>query len=145
MRLQYLPATSSDIDIIYQQCEELILRYEDLSTIDCEKVLHWVRNKIIECIGSYTCVYLSGKKAGYFRFVPNNNNMELDDLYILPQFRGRGIGTTILQNCCLQTTQPIMLYVFTQNTRAITLYKRMGFHIQNNVSPTRCIMIRETL
>lgn len=145
MNLQYLPATQQDTEIIFGLSRDLIHRYEDLSAIAYDRVMDWVHRKIQENIHSYTCVYLDDQKAGYYRFIPEGDGMELDDLYILPQFQGRGIGTAVIAKCCEQTQLPIMLYVFTKNIRAIALYERMGFRIDRTVSPTRCIMIREKL
>ena len=145
MDLQYLPATESDIEAIFQLSTDLIHRYEDLSSIDYDRVISWVRRKIQENILTYTCVYQDGQKVGYFRFVSQGDCMELDDLYILPDFQGQGIGKAVVAMCCAQTTLPVMLYVFTGNSRAIALYQRMGFRFDRTVSPTRCTMIRENL
>ena len=71
--------------------------------------------------------------------------MELDDFYILPQFRGRGIGTAVLEKCIRESSLPIFLYVFTRNTGALNLYQRMGFRIAEQISSTRSIMRREVL
>lgn len=142
MELTFTNATEQDIDPIFSFCKELINRYEDPSGIDYIKVLNWVYRKISENISSYTCVYLNGQKAGFYRFVPEEDTMELDDLYIFPQFRNQGIGTYIIQKCCRETDLPVMLYVFTQNTGALSLYQRLGFHVKCTVSATRCIMIR---
>ena len=143
MELTYAPAAPEDADLIFSLSKDLILRYEDLNAIDPEKVLRWVRRKIEENIGQYTCVLLESEKAGFFRFCPAGEMMELDDLYILPPFRSRGIGTAIIRKCCAGTGLPVMLYVFTGNTGALGLYRRLGFRVAETVSPTRCIMIKE--
>ena len=67
---------------------------------------------------------------------------ELDDLYVLPTFRGKGIGTEILSYCISQMNTPIFLYVFRKNTGAIKLYERMGFLMAEEVDDTRLIMRR---
>ena len=73
------------------------------------------------------------------RFVPDGDRMELDDLYVLPAFRDRGVGTAVLRRC-LACGKPVFFYVFTQNTRAVALYEREGFRKIETVSPTRCLM-----
>lgn len=145
MNLTFEPAAPQDADIIFQLGKDLIHRYEDLSAISYDRVMDWVRSKITDDIHSYTRVLLEGQTVGYYRFVPSKGMMELDDLYVLPPFQNQGIGTQIIHNCCDQTALPIMLYVFTKNTRALTLYERMGFRISRTVSSTRCIMIKEKL
>ena len=65
--------------------------------------------------------------------------MELDDLYVLPAFQKRGIGTPVLRRC-LAAGKPVYLYVFTGNARAVALYQQEGFKKVEEVSPTRMIM-----
>ena len=146
MLLTYQPANASDLDALFAFNKELIDQYEDLSHIPYQKVLAWVRQKLEQQIQEYTCIFADGKKAGYYHFSPmDSDTMELDDLYLFPAFRGHGIGTAVIQKCCTETSQPILLYVFQKNTSAIALYQRMGFQIQcntQNVSRTRYIMRR---
>lgn len=117
-------------------------RYEDLASIDYGKVLAWVRRKIEGNIGEYTRVLLNGEPAGYYRLCPAEGMMELDDLYILPQYQRRGIGTAVIKKCCGETNLPVMLYVFTRNSDAVSLYQRLGFRVTETVGATRCIMVK---
>lgn len=143
MTLSYSPAQPEDIDPIYLLCKELIQNYEQLDAIDYPRVLHWVRQKIESSIGEYTVLYADGIKAGYYHFYRNEDSLlELDDLYLFPPFQNQGIGTAVIQKCCASTTEPIMLYVFARNTRAVALYERLGFQITATVHQTRYIMKR---
>lgn len=141
MELTYTTAGKQDIEILYRLSKNLIDTYEDISSIDYEKVLLWVHRKVANNISEYTRVCRKGQVAGYYRLTPCDNGLELDDLYILPQFRGQGIGSQVLHRCCASGI-PLMLYVFSGNTRAIALYERFGFQITEIVGPTRCIMRR---
>ena len=142
MTLTFAPAEDPDAAVIFSLSKALIDAYEDTAAIDYEKVLNWVRRKIGSCIGQYTCVFADGHKAGFFRISTADGMAELDDLYILPEFRNRGIGTAVIQKCCAETGLPLMLYVFTKNTGAMALYRRLGFRVQEYVGNTRCIMVR---
>lgn len=145
MELSFAPASPADEAAIYCFARELIESYEDPQEVDLDRALQWTRRKLSNHISEYACVLLDGEKAGYFRFAPCAGGMELDGLYILPQFRGRGIGTAVVRKCCAETNQPVMLYVFTRNTGAMALYRRLGFELTEQVSATRCIMRREVL
>ena len=144
MELTFRPALESQGDSIFQMARELIETYEDPNLVDLPKVLAWIRRKIETHIGEYTCIWLEGEPVGFYRFCPEEGAMELDDLYILPQFRGRGIGTAVINHCIAQGA-PIELYVFTQNTGALRLYRRLGFEIERQVSPIRLLLRREVL
>lgn len=142
MELTYSPADHTDAERIFHFARELITGYEDPREMDLDRALAWTRRKIESHISEYTCIFCNGEKAGYFRFVPCGEGMELDDLYIFPLFRNRGIGTRVIRQC-IARGEPITLYVFTQNTGALRLYRRLGFQISEQVSKSRCILRRE--
>ena len=145
MRLSYQPAFPEDVDTIFRFNKELIDRYENIQNTPYDDVLNWVRRKIEKAIHTYTRVYADGVHVGFYRFVANEEKMELDDLYIFPEFQSRGIGTCVIEKCCVETEKPVMLYVFSRNTGAWKLYRRMGFEIRETIKNTRYIMVKENL
>ena len=139
MTLRYTSAEAADIPVIFAQAKALIDRYEDIASIDYDKVLPWVNRKIDANISSYCCVFVNSEKAAYYRLCEDG---ELDDLYVLPPFQGQGIGSEILRKCIAETDKDLYLYVFRANTRAIALYERFGFSVRETVGNTRFIMAR---
>ena len=137
MRLQYVSADTSDISVIFSQAKNLIDTYEDISCIDYEKVLAWVKRKITENISQYTALLCDGEKCAFYRLCEDG---ELDDLYVLPKFQNKGIGTQILNKCVSDSNTSLYLYVFTRNVRAIAFYERFGFSVRESVGNTRCIL-----
>ena len=137
MNLLFEKATQKDIPVIFSQAKELIDQYEDLSSIDYEKVMAWVQKKIETNIDAYTAVSRDGQICSYYHL---RESGELDDLYVLPGFRGSGIGTQILEKCGSDSSRSLWLYVFSGNTRAISFYERCGFTLRETVSKTRLIM-----
>lgn len=141
--LTYHSASAADVETVYAMSKALIDTYEDIASIAYEKGLAWVRRKITDNIGEYTRVCMAGETVGYYRLHEEAGETELDDLYILPKYRGRGIGTVVLQKCLAEVKTPVFLYVFKENLGAIRLYTRMGFvHVQD-VGQTRMILRRE--
>ena len=141
MQLSYEPARAEDGPVIFGFAKELIERYETDQDLDLEMALGWTKRKIEKRIDEYTRVLCDGEVAGYYRFAPDGDKMELDDLYVLPEYRSRGVGTAVLRRCLAQG-KPIYFYVFTGNARAVALYEREGFRKVGGVSPTRMIMAR---
>lgn len=140
----YQTATKADIEPIFRLCKQLIADYEDLESIDYDKVLKWVHRKLEQSIEEYTAVYLGREKVGYYHFYQREDGeYEIDDLYVFPEYQNRGIGSEILQRCCSSVDAPVMLYVFVKNEKAISLYKRLGFEICQTVGETRYIMRKE--
>lgn len=143
MNLTYEKTKAEDAACIFAWNKQLIETYEDLESIDYARVLKWVKQKIERHLCEYVTVYADGEKAGFYRFFKNEiGKYELDDLYILPTFQRRGIGTAVIERCCAQAEDHVMLYVFLRNERAITLYQRLGFRPTQNVHRTRQIMER---
>ena len=160
MQLTYEPARPEDAPVIFGFAKELIEAYETDPKLDLDMALAWTKRKIEKRIGEYTRVLRDGQTVAYYRFVPDGEytrvlcdgaaaayyrfapdgeRMELDDLYVLPEYRGRGIGTAVLR-LCLAQGKPVYLYVFTGNVRAVALYEREGFRKAEDVSPSRMIM-----
>lgn len=144
MNITYGKATKNDIEQIVQFCKQLIDDYENFETIDYEKVLSWITKKIEAQIEEYTVIYEEGRKAGYYHFYRNDEEKyELDDLYLFPEFQNKGIGSMVIKKCCLAVNEPVMLYVFVRNDRAVTLYKRLGFEIIKKINESRYIMVKQ--
>jgi len=142
MFLTYGKAQSADIPCIYDFCKQLIDQYEDIASIDYQKVLNWVHRKLEKQIDQYTVVYADGVKAGYYHFFRNeDDHLELDDLYVFPTFRSQGIGTKVIQKCLSEADEPVLLYVFVKNTGAVSLYQKLGFTIAETIGETRYIML----
>lgn len=142
MEIGYMKATQEDVRPVFELCKALIDSYEDLASIDYPKVLTWVEKKVQNNIEKYTVITVAGEKAGYYCLDRQENKWELDDFYILPEYRGKGIGSAVLGNICKNIHGRIFLYVFRQNTGAISLYNRFGFETVKVVSDTRQIMER---
>lgn len=140
----YEKATVCDIEPIYRLCKQLIDDYENMDSIDYDRVLKWVRRKLEKSIDEYTAVFVSGAKVGYYHFYQNEDGeYEIDDLYIFPEYQKHGIGSTVIQKCCSSVNAPVMLYVFIKNEKAVALYQRLGFEIIQTVNGSRYIMRKE--
>ena len=139
MKLTYSPAQPSDAELLFTLNKALIDTYEDLCTIDYPKVLGWVRRNLEQNIPHFRRVLLDGETVGFYCLTEEDGKTELDSLFVLPPWQGKGIGTAILQKC-QNDAAPLFLYVFKRNVRAIALYKRLGFQITKEVGKTRYIM-----
>lgn len=149
MKLEYLPMRDCDLDAVEDFSRELIERYEDLDGLDLrlDEIMAWQRRKLEKRRPEYTRVTRDGETVAYIccafdSELPDSGRtgLELDDLYVLPQYRNQGVGGEVLRRCCALTDGPVWFYVFTQNTRAVALYERLGFRVTRTVSPTRSIM-----
>ena len=138
--LTYGPALPQDVECIYGMLAELIDRYEDFSGMDREKVLAWSRRSIGSHLPDYFRIYADGELAGFCALHEAEGKWEADNLFLLPPFRGQGIGTAVLKRCMAQAETGLFLYTFRENTGAVRLYERLGFRVAQEVGNTRYIM-----
>jgi ribosomal protein S18 acetylase RimI-like enzyme len=72
------------------------------------------------------------RRMGFYKFVFKENSWYLSDLQISGLFRGKGIGTKIMEllekNIMVKNYHTIKLRVFVDNP-ALQLYKRIGYKI----------------
>ena len=68
------------------------------------------------------------------RFLAKNLCGHINDLYVLDEWRNRGIGTALLRRLLEWFTSKGVgraeLYVYTENKRALALYSKLGFEVK---------------
>ena len=64
------------------------------------------------------------------------------DDHMFSEFQNRGIGTAIIEKCCASVEEPVVLYVFIKNKKAVLLYERTGFEIAETIKDSRYVMKR---
>lgn len=140
MRLTYANTKEEDAEKILQMERELIDAYEDFSKLSQGKVYAFTRQKIAAELPTYTTIYCDGHKAGWYHFTDEGNYMELDDLFILPHYQEKGIGSAVIERCIHAANKPVRAYVFTGNIGAVGLFEKLDFQIIQTLHHTRYVM-----
>lgn len=76
-------------------------------------------------------ICIDDEPVGRLRVV-RSDDLYLGGIQILPEYRGKGVGTAVLQdliNESKNTSKKIRLEVFHHNYPAIKLYEKMGFKV----------------
>ena len=81
----------------------------------------YLREKIQN--GSRFYLLVEGVPAG----VVSVTGSSIEDLYVIPEMQGRGIGTQLLEFAIGQCEGTPMLWILENNDRAGRLYRRLGF------------------
>lgn len=141
MPLTVRPAYPQDrqflYDLIYQVTAEKLLA----STWD-PRIRHQLLDLQVRARdGSYAAahpkadhgiVMLDDKPVGRLLVDRSGEFYDLVDIAILPKHRSSGIGTRVILGLCMEaglSHKNVRLYVSTTNTRAMELYKRLGFRV----------------
>lgn len=91
-----------------------------------ESVRDWVRGQLIPR-GNVTVVMLDGVIVGFVAISQTAACGWIDQLYVLPAYIRRGVGTALLDHARNALQPPIRLYTFQCNDVARHFYEHHGF------------------
>lgn len=127
MILDFRTATLGDADSV----AEVYLRSRK-ELVACAPLVHsdegvrgWIRRLIPG--GRTTVVVADGQVIGLLAVSRGIDCSWIDQLYLLPEWVDRGIGSQLLEVARLELPPPIRLYTFQCNARARHFYERRGF------------------
>lgn len=75
-------------------------------------------------------ILLGDEPVGRMIVISTKNEIRLADIVVLPEFRNRGIGASLIRDLCDEAERrglPVRLRVLKSNLDAARLYERMGF------------------
>lgn len=91
-----------------------------------QSVIEWIEGKLIPA-GNVTVAMLDGVIAGFVAVSLNSECRWIEQLYVLPKYLRRGVGTTLLDRARSELSPPIRLYTFQCNDPARRFYEHHGF------------------
>ena len=135
-------ATPDDHDLIYALKAESVRPY-------VEKIWGWdevcQRNDFdgdFSHIRQFNVIEVDGKFVGFVQYYFEYPYFEVVEIHLLPEYRGKGIGSDILQylqKVCIAQDRKIRIGCFKENLRARHLYQKLGF-MQTEETDTHCIL-----
>ena len=135
-------ATPNDHDLVYSLKAESVRPY-------VEKIWGWdedfQRNDFdgdFSHIEQFHVIEVDGKFAGFMQYCGEGLYFEVVELHLLPEYRGKGIGSDILgylQKVCIAQDKKIRIGCFKENHRAKHLYQKLGF-MQTGETDTHYIL-----
>ena len=128
MIVDFRPATLADADAVadvYLRSRRELVACAPLVHTD-EDVRDWIRRRLIPA-GSTTVAAVDGRVVGLLAVSKGTDYSWIQQLYLLPGWVERGIGTRLLEVALRELPPPIRLYTFQGNQRARSFYERRGF------------------
>jgi ribosomal protein S18 acetylase RimI-like enzyme len=87
---------------------------------------HWVRSTLVPT--TRVIVWEEGKAVvAVLAMSAEGSDSWIEQLYVLPGWTGRGIGTKLLRHAHRSLPRPIRLYTFQENAGARRFYERNGY------------------
>lgn len=125
-------ALSSDFEAIYSLKKVSIRPY-------VEKIWGWDEDyqyndfsADFKQIEQFEVIEVDNKFVGFIQTFTHNNTQEIIEIHLYPQYRCQGIGSNIISNlikCAEGRNIDVSIGCFKENTRAKTLYQRLGFTV----------------
>lgn len=88
--------------------------------------LDWTRHSLIPS-GGVTIATVDDNVIGVLAVSRADSANWIDQMYIRPEYCGRGVGSQLMRAALSSLSRPIRLYTFQQNGRARRFYERFGF------------------
>ena len=121
-------ASKKDISRLIKYKKDIIYMYsKDLSKEE-KKIDDYIFNSVNESLKDYLNIIINDKIIGSILITDLKEGKLLDEIYLEKEFRNIGIGTDIIRKM-LKKNRNIYLWVYKENKKAISLYKRLGFII----------------
>jgi GNAT superfamily N-acetyltransferase len=123
-------STANDIkDIIDYKCDNIFMYDYNLNNQEKERIRKYVENDILVELNNFKMIKVDGILIGTVGVINYEDGKMIDEIFILEEYRNRGIGTDIINNI-LNKNNKVYLWVYIDNIRAVKLYKRLGFKVK---------------
>ena len=136
------PATPDDHNLIYTLKVESVRPY-------VEKIWGWDEifqqndfNSDFADVEHFSVIEIDGKFIGFMQCYFKSPYLDVAEIHLLSEHRGKGIGSDILlclQNDCMIKKRKMRIGCFKENHRAKSLYQKLGF-IQTEETDTHFIL-----
>ena len=122
-------ASKKDIPRLIKYKKDIIYMYsKDLAEDERNKIDEYVITSVNEMFKDYYNIIIDDKIIGSILLKDMPQGKLIDEIYIEKEFRTNGIGTDIIRKM-LENNRNIYLWVYKENSKAVLLYKRLGFII----------------
>lgn len=126
---ELVDSTSNDIqNIIDYKCDNIFMYDYDLNDEEKGRIRKYVENDILVELDNFKMIKVEDILVGTVGVIDYEDGKMIDEIFILEEYRNRGIGTDIINNI-LNKNNKVYLWVYIDNVRAVKLYKRLGFKV----------------
>ena len=129
MKYSLVDASIDYIDYLKQAKSNIIYTYaNNLTEEEKIKINNYIDTSIPKELKEYKIILFNNKAIGCLLIKKQNNGVLLDEIYLEESYRSLGIGTEIIKNI-LDINNIVYLWVYKENKKAVSLYKRLSFII----------------
>ena len=132
-------SSNKDINRLIEYKKRTIYQYaKDLSNEEIDSINKYVTSEVPRLINDYSNIIVDNKIVGCILLKNNDNSKLLDEIYLEEEYRNKGIGTKIIMDI-LNNNDVVYLWVYKENEKAISLYKKLGFNVIEETESRYCM------
>ena len=129
MKYSLVDASIDYINYLKQAKSNIIYTYaNNLTEEEKIKINNYIDTSIPKELKEYKIILFNNKTIGCLLIKKQNNGVLLDEIYLEESYRSLGIGTEIIKKI-LDINNIVYLWVYKENKKAVSLYKRLSFII----------------
>ena len=129
MEYKLLKSSSNDINRLIEYKKRTIYEYaKDLSAEEINKINRYITSEVPKLINVYCNIMVDNKIIGCLLLTNKDDGKLLDEIYLEKVYRNKGIGTEIIRDI-LSNNDIVYLWVYKENEKAISLYKKLEFNV----------------
>ena len=129
MNYKLIKSSNDDIKKLIDYKKKTIFEYaKDLSSNEINKINNYVKNNVPKSLNNYFNIVVDDKIVGCLLLTDRDDGILLDEIYLEEEYRNKGIGTDIIKNV-ISNNDIIYLWVYKENLKAVSLYKKLGFNV----------------
>ena len=145
MNFELKEAELSDIPkLINYKLKSIFAYAPNLPKEEVLKINNYVKNNIRQNLESIQVICVNKKVIGCVILENIDDGILLDEIYLEQAYRNQKIGTKII-NQILENNDIVYLWVYKLNTKALSLYQRLGFNIIEETEERYYMKIRNNL
>ena len=127
MNYKLIKSSNDDIEKLIDYKKKTIFEYaKDLPINEINKINNYVKNNVPKLLNNYFNIVVDDKVVGCLLLTDRDDGVLLDEIYLEEEYRNKGIGTDIIKNV-INNNDIIFLWVYKENLKAVSLYKKLGF------------------
>lgn len=139
MEYKLSKSSEKDINRLIEYKNRTIYQYaKDLSNEEIDKINKYVTSEVPKLINDYCNIIVDNKIVGCLLLTDKDDDKLLDEIYLEEGYRNKGIGTKIIMDI-LNNNDVVYLWVYKENEKAISLYKKLEFNVIEETE-SRCYM-----
>lgn len=115
-------------NIIEYKCYNIFMYDYDLKDEEKERIRKYVESDILVEFNNFKMIKVNDTIIGTVGVIDYEDGKMIDEIFILEEYRNKGIGTDIINNILIKYNK-VYLWVYIDNVRAVNLYKRLGFEV----------------